>query len=136
MSTTTTDNIKIVLLGENQSGKTSFIIRYTTETIPNEYIQSTIQEKIEKQIIYQNKSITIEFHDTYNEEKLSHIKYPKDADFYLILFQVVNNTFDDLQQYIEMFPPEKVILVGTKIGKNNKKIFLNSRENNLNFFFN
>eukprot|EP01091_Cochliopodium_minus_P015555 TRINITY_DN5571_c0_g1_i3.p1 TRINITY_DN5571_c0_g1~~TRINITY_DN5571_c0_g1_i3.p1 ORF type:complete len:146 (-),score=14.36 TRINITY_DN5571_c0_g1_i3:225-662(-) len=110
------NNLKIALMGPNNSGKTSFLLKYTTDTLPSEFVPSTITETIEKQIIYQNKSIKIELFDTYNEEKVSNIKYPKNADFYLILFEIIENSLDNLKQYIDLFPPEKILLVGTKIG--------------------
>eukprot|EP01091_Cochliopodium_minus_P015554 TRINITY_DN5571_c0_g1_i2.p1 TRINITY_DN5571_c0_g1~~TRINITY_DN5571_c0_g1_i2.p1 ORF type:complete len:186 (-),score=23.99 TRINITY_DN5571_c0_g1_i2:50-607(-) len=125
------NNLKIALMGPNNSGKTSFLLKYTTDTLPSEFVPSTITETIEKQIIYQNKSIKIELFDTYNEEKVSNIKYPKNADFYLILFEIIENSLDNLKQYIDLFPPEKILLVGTKIDlrdQNQYSAFMNQYE--------
>ena len=66
--------------------------------------------------MYNTKSLTLEFYDTYNEEKVSNIKFPKFADIYLILFQVVDYTLKEVQNYLDLIDPEKPrILVGTKI---------------------
>lgn len=101
------DNIitfKILLLGNQEVGKTSFIIRFSEDQF-NENPLSTIGVDIKiKEIKRKDKNILLKIFDTAGEEKFRSISknYFANADGILLLYDISNlDSFKSIKEWIE-----------------------------------
>ena len=95
---------KILLLGNQEVGKTSFIIRFTEDKF-NESLLSTIGVDIKnKEIKRKDKNILLKIFDTAGEEKFRSISknYFASADGILLLYDISNlDSFKSIKEWIE-----------------------------------
>ncbi|GAM21202.1 hypothetical protein SAMD00019534_043770 [Acytostelium subglobosum LB1] len=114
--------IKTVIVGDGAVGKTSMLIRYTSNYIPTEY-QPTIFDNYSALVMYENKPFNLGLWDTAGQEdfdKLRHLSYPH-TDVFLLCYSVVNpnsfkNCVDKWISEIKTHSPESpIILVGTQM---------------------
>ena len=95
---------KILLLGNQEVGKTSFIIRFTEDQF-NESPLSTIGVDIKnKEIKRKDKNILLKIFDTAGEERFKSISknYFASADGVLLLYDISNeNSFKSIKEWIE-----------------------------------
>jgi len=137
---------KILLLGNQEVGKTSFIIRFTDDKF-NEGPLSTIGVDIKcKKIKRKDKNILIKIFDTAGEERFRSISknYFASADGILILYDISNDeSFKSIKGWIENIKENVnlseigLIIVGNKcdIPENEKVIndlMVKDLEKNLN----
>ena len=62
-------NVKVVLIGESNVGKTSIILRYAANTFKNELMTTSGASFVSKLININNKPIKFEIWDTAGQEK-------------------------------------------------------------------
>ena len=95
---------KILLLGNQEVGKTSFIIRFTEDKF-NESLLSTIGVDIKnKEIKRKDKNILLKIFDTAGEERFKSISknYFASADGVLLLYDISNeNSFKSIKEWVE-----------------------------------
>ena len=97
-------SFKILILGEQSVGKTSFITRFCDD-IFNEVLTSTIGIDIkDKTIERNNKKIQLKIFDTAGQERYQSISknYFKSADGILLLYDISKKeTFEKIKKWIE-----------------------------------
>ena len=115
-------SIKCVVVGDETAGKTSLILRYTTNAPPGVHIP-TIFDNYEARILVDEKPMRLELWDTAGEEyydELRPLSYPK-TDVFLICFSIsCPSSFQNVRAkwYPEVkhhSPGTPIILVGTKV---------------------
>ena len=82
--------MNIVLIGEKQTGKSSFIIKLIENRFENLYIPTVFIERSSKQIIYDNKTYTLNFEVTpgVEEYKEDYSELYSKAHFILLFYEV------------------------------------------------
>ena len=99
------DQIKVVLIGNCNCGKTSIISRIDKNTFTNEYISTEGITDHSTELTYvefNNTTLRMELWDTAGQEKyrsLTNIIY-KDADATILVYDITNNeSFTALKEY-------------------------------------
>ncbi|XP_003387181.1 PREDICTED: ras-related C3 botulinum toxin substrate 1-like isoform X2 [Amphimedon queenslandica] len=114
-------NITGVLVGNEGVGKTTFLYRYITGSIPGEYPPENLSRSVDE--LVDNKRTCIDLLDTQTNEdydRLRLLAYSK-ADVFLICFSLVDrSSYDDVKRkwYPEVSsysPDVPVVLIGTKL---------------------
>jgi len=115
-------SIKIVVVGDGAVGKTSFLISFTMDAFPNEYVPTTF-DNFNAVYEFEGANIFLGLWDTAGQqdfEKLRPISY-KESDIYLMFFSVMNPTsleniklrwVDEIKAHSPTVP---YFLVGTQI---------------------
>lgn len=113
---------KIMMLGETQIGKTSFIRRYVTDSFSTGYI-TTIGIDFQLKIVsIKGKTIKLQIFDTAGQERFRNItkNYFQSSNGFIIAYDITsrdsfNNVTTWLKEVSEFAPEEtKKILIGTK----------------------
>lgn len=117
----TTENIKLVVVGENGVGKTCMLIRYANNSFPDDYIP-TVFDNYGATSLWENRHISLGLWDTagYDDyDRLRPLSYPE-TNIFLLLFDLTNRlSFEKARdKYNEELnyhcPGVPKILVGTK----------------------
>ena len=115
-------DIKCVVVGDTEVGKSSLLLSYLTGSFPDEYVP-TVCDKLRKFEIVCNRTITLELFDTAGKEdfdRLRPLSYPG-TDVFLIAFSLVSQaSFENvskkwIREVTYYAPKTPIILVGTKI---------------------
>ena len=96
-------SFKILILGDQSVGKTSFIIRYCDNIFYDEMISTIGIDVIKKSIEIHNKNIIIKIFDTAGQERFKSISknYFKSSDGILLLYDVSNlESFNSIKGWI------------------------------------
>ena len=123
------ETIKIIILGNSEVGKTSFLIRFTKNKFDETYL-ATIGIDYKYRIInIENKLYKLMFYDTVGEERYKSIpkNHIKNVQGIILMYDITNKkSFDSIIDWIsdvkeikgENFP---MILVGNKIDLNESR---------------
>jgi len=113
--------IKCIVVGDDGVGKTSLLIRYTTNTFIKENIIA-VTDNYTMYITFDNRPITLSLWDTasHNYDRLRPLSYPQ-TDVFICAFSIVDpSSFQNVgtKWYPELrhhCPNTPIILVGTKV---------------------
>jgi small GTP-binding protein len=126
-------SIKIVVVGDGAVGKTSFLISFTMNAFPNEYVP-TVFDNFNCMYEFEGSNISLGLWDTAGQqdfEKLRPISY-KESDIYLLFFSVMNPTsleniklrwVDEIRTHS---PNTPYYLIGTQIDERDNDELINS----------
>ena len=123
------ETIKIIILGNSEVGKTSFLIRFTKNKFDETYLATIGIDYIYRIINIENKLYKLMFYDTAGEEKYKSIpkNHIKNVQGIILMYDITNKkSFDSIIDWIsdvkeikgENFP---MILVGNKIDLNESR---------------
>jgi len=132
-------DIKIMVLGDGNVGKTCLLISYTTNSFPGEYVP-TVFDNYNANAIVDGVPVNLGLWDTAGSDEyntLRPLSYTG-TDVFLICFSifspssfenVIKKWFPEIRQHMDTKPP--IVLVGTKVDLRNKPAALESlRANN------
>jgi small GTP-binding protein len=115
---------KIILIGDQNIGKTSLISRYVTNCFTDKYICTIGVDFMMKSISFENQTIKLQIWDTAGMEKYKQIttSYYKGTQAAIICFDLTNkNSFNSVRRWYSEFSnyynplfEKTVILVGNK----------------------
>jgi small GTP-binding protein len=113
---------KIILIGDSNIGKTSFINRYINRNFTDKYICTIGVDFMMKTILHENNRIKLQIWDTAGMEKYKQItiSYYRGAQAAIVCFDLTNrNTFKSVEKWIEDFNHNQstgklIIIVGNK----------------------
>lgn len=123
------NNIKCVIVGDGSVGKTSILLRYTSNTFSQEYVP-TIFDNYGCNLKYQDHIVSLVLWDTAGQEdydRLRPLSYPA-TDVFLLCFSVIQKS--SFRNITEKWIPEimhhmgkdiPIILVGTKTDLRHKE---------------
>ena len=142
------EKIKIMIIGESKTGKTSLISRYCNNEFYGAYLSTIGIDFQIKNIILNNKNIRLQIWDTAGEERYRNIakNYFQSSDGFIIVYDISNSeSFYKLDDWIEQIKnnaqeTSKMILFGNKsdmedsrqVSKEEGEEY--ARKNNLSFF--
>ena len=123
------ETIKIIILGDSEVGKTSFIIRFTKNKFDETYLATIGVDYKDRIINIENKLYKLMYYDTAGEEKYKSIpkNHIKNVQGIILMYDITNKkSFDSIIDWIsdvkeikgENFP---MILVGNKIDLNESR---------------
>ena len=116
------DAIKCGVLGDNNTGKTCLLVKYTTKEFPKNDNIPTVFDDYIGEIIVDGRPCLLELYDSTSHcagDHLRQFEY-KDTDIFLICFSVVEpTTFESVwckwfPQIKRVCPDARVVVVGTK----------------------
>ena len=133
------EKIKIMIIGETKTGKTSLISRYCKNEFTGGAYLSTIGIDFQiKNLTINSKKIRLQIWDTAGQERFRNIakNYFQSSDGFLILYDISNHeSFETLDYWVEEIKSNsqelaKMILVGNKCDLiNERKIKKEEGEN-------
>ena len=94
--------IKVVLLGEIDTGKTNIIYRIMSDTFYEIYESTSIPSEQSKQYMYEGKQYVINFWDTVGQEKYRALtpRYYKSAQVIILVYSIVDKkSFDEIRNF-------------------------------------
>ena len=123
------EKINLIALGNNEVGKTSFILRYVKNEFSKEYLSSIGFDFQIKSITIKNKSYKIYFYDTAGQEKFRAISFNmiKYSDGIVLMYDITNKkSFDSISQWIDSIKEIKekifpLVLIGNKCDLEEKR---------------
>ena len=124
------EKINIILLGNSEVGKTSFILRYTEDYFQPIYLTTIgIDFKIKNIKFYNNKKYKLFFYDTTGQEKYKSISLNliKNCDGILLMYDITKNkSFESITTWMESIKNLKeenfpIVLVGNKTDLKDKR---------------
>lgn len=123
-------NIKIVVVGDKRSGKTSLVSRIISGTFTYQY-KPTVIDEYKTKVKYEAQNVEIELIDTSGEDDYKRLRclFYEDTDVFLLcsdLAQPQKNYFKDGYtdwfEELSLWCPEAIIvLVGTKLDEHKKQ---------------
>ena len=120
------NTLKLILLGESNTGKTSIISQYLKQTFIKEYSPTISSEIIQKEIEIENKKLIIELYDSPGNKKFrDNIKiFIKNINIALLVYDITNNTsFNELNYWYNQ--------INELNGKNNTFLVVIANKNDL-----
>ena len=123
------EKFNLIALGNNEVGKTSFILRYVKNEFSKEYLSSIGFDFQIKSITIKNKSYKIYFYDTAGQEKFRAISFNmiKYSDGIVLMYDITNKkSFDSISQWIDSIKEIKeknfpLVLIGNKCDLEEKR---------------
>lgn len=115
------ENIKCVIVGDGSVGKTTLLIRYTSNVFVNEYVP-TIFDNYACSTMYEQTPINLVLWDTAGQEdydRLRPLSYPN-TDMFVLCFSTINaSSFHNIRnkwipELSSHCPNVPIVLVGTK----------------------
>ena len=142
------EKIKIMALGNNVVGKTSYILRFTENKFEKNYLATVGIDYQIKIVTFKEKQYKLCLYDTVGEEKYRSITLNviKDAQGILLMYDItIINSFDSIPNWIKSIKDVKgsdfpMVLVGNKIDlESERKITKEqgekfAKENGIEFF--
>jgi Ras-related protein Rab-8A len=125
------EKINIILLGNTEVGKTSFILRYTEEYYQPIYLTTIgIDFKVKEATLSNNKKYKLYFYDTTGQEKYRSIAVNliKNAEGVLLMYDVTKkSSFQSISEWMESIYNSKpknfpIILAGNKIDLEKREV--------------
>ena len=125
------EKINIILLGNTEVGKTSFILRYTEEYYQPIYLTTIgIDFKVKETTLSNNKKYKLYFYDTTGQEKYRSIAVNliKNAEGVLLMYDVTKRaSFQSISEWMESIYNSKpknfpIILTGNKIDLEKREV--------------
>lgn len=139
--------IKVMLLGESQTGKTSFIQRYVKNNFSLGYITTVGIDFQVKILTLNDKKIKLQIWDTAGQERFKNItkNYFQSSDGFIVAYDITSrNSFVNVSTWLKEITnnaPEdtKKILIGTKCDLTNREVSTEegqnlASENKMQFF--
>ena len=105
--------INIVLIGEKQSGKSSFIIQIAEKRFENIYIPTVFIENISKILTYNNKKYILNFNVTpgVQEYKEDYSKLYSQANFIFVFYDIsVQGSFTKTKNFVKKELKNKIVM--------------------------
>ena len=124
------EKINIILLGNSEVGKTSFILRYTEDYFQPIYLTTIgIDFKVKNIKFSNNKTYKLFFYDTTGQEKYKSISLNliKNCDGILLMYDITKNkSFESITTWMESIKNLKeenfpIVLVGNKTDLKDKR---------------
>ena len=138
---------KVMLLGESQTGKTSFIQRYVKNNFSLGYITTVGIDFQVKILTLKDKNIKLQIWDTAGQERFKNItkNYFQSSDGFIVAYDITSrNSFVNVSTWLKEITnnaPEdtKKILIGTKCDLTNREVSTEegqnlASENKMQFF--
>ncbi|EKE37951.1 hypothetical protein ENUP19_0158G0030 [Entamoeba nuttalli] len=116
------ENVKLVVVGDGNVGKTCMLMCYTSDEFPTDYIP-TVFDNYVANVVVDNKKINLGLWDTAGQEEYNSLRplsYPQ-TDIFLLCFSVVYhasyiNVRDKwVREVRQHCPTAKLMVIGTKI---------------------
>jgi small GTP-binding protein len=96
------ESMKIILIGDSKTGKTSIVNQYIYKQFSYNFLSTIGIGNSQKEIVFDNKKIILDIWDTAGQEKfraLTRIFY-KNAKAVIIVYSITNKqTFDEAKNY-------------------------------------
>jgi Ras-related C3 botulinum toxin substrate 1 len=127
MASSASKFIKCVTVGDGAVGKTCMLICYTSNKFPTDYIP-TVFDNFSANVVVEGTTVNLGLWDTAGQEdynRLRPLSY-RGADVFVLSFSLVSrasyeNVFKKWIPELQHFAPGvPLVLVGTKLGKNNR----------------
>ena len=123
------EKINLIALGNNEVGKTSFILRYVKNEFSKAYLATVGLDFKIKSITIKKKSYKIYFYDTAGQEKFRTISFNmvKYSDGIVLMYDITNKkSFDSISQWIDSIKEIKeenfpLVLIGNKCDLEEKR---------------
>ena len=129
MNKENTQEIRIIILGDTEVGKTQIINRFCHHEFQPNYKPTLGMNFYNKKIEINNKTINIIFYDSSGQEKFKSLIeiYNREANIIFLVYDITNkNTFININKYIEMIKEIKkedsiIFLLGNKNDLENQR---------------
>ncbi len=128
-------NVKLLLVGDSNVGKTSLLLQYTDNVYPTQHAATVGIEYKVKNIIFKNYNVKLQIWDTAGQERFHSItnNFFHNADGVLFVFDLNNNkSFEGIKNWIqeseEIGDYFQKLLIGNKSDLEDRKIPLSEIE--------
>ena len=134
------ERINLLALGNQEVGKTTFILRFTENTFKQIYLSTCGMDMQIKYItLADNKNYKIFFYDTAGEERFKSITFNvlKNADGIILMYDITNRkSFESIAGWMENINDKKgnnfpIVLVGNKYDLSEKRVISKKEGENL-----
>ena len=99
---TSPEKIKVVLIGETMTGKTSLIKRLIENTFEEESASTLVATTVTKTFTYEGRQLTLDIWDTAGQEKFRSLNkvFYKSAIIIILVYNITErNTFEQIVDY-------------------------------------
>ena len=134
------ERINLLALGNQEVGKTTFILRFTENTFKQLYLTTCGMDMQIKYItLPDNKNYKIFFYDTAGEERFKSITFSvlKNSDGIILMYDITNRkSFESISGWMESINDKKgkncpIVLVGNKSDLSEKRVISKKEGENL-----